>query len=84
MIPGQCQEVTKSHDKLAGNMITWCDYPFIIALSGQHNSLVACFQMLQIQLQMVQQGATALATNNEKAEQAKNEWSGIYGEVWSW
>ena len=40
--------------------------------------------MLQIQLQMVQQGATALATNNEKAEQAKNEWSGIYGEVWSW
>lgn len=29
--------------------------------------------MLQIQLQMVQQGATALATNNEKAEQAKNE-----------
>jgi hypothetical protein len=30
--------------------------------------------MLQIQLQMVQQGATTLATNNENAEQAKNEW----------
>jgi hypothetical protein len=29
--------------------------------------------MLQIQLQMVQQGATTLATNNENAEQAKNE-----------
>jgi hypothetical protein len=29
--------------------------------------------MLQIQLQMVQQGSTALATNNENAEQAKSE-----------
>lgn len=73
MSPGQCQEFTKSYDKLSGNEITSCDYPFIIALSGQHNSLVACLQMLQIQLQMVQQGATALATNNENAEQAKTE-----------
>ncbi|KAM3329942.1 hypothetical protein ACQJBY_026770 [Aegilops geniculata] len=37
------------------------------------NAIRSQIEMLQIQLRMVQQGATALATNNENAEQAKNE-----------
>jgi E3 ubiquitin-protein ligase synoviolin len=37
------------------------------------NSIKSQIQMLQIQLQMVQQGATASATNNENAERVKNE-----------
>ncbi|CAM0880828.1 unnamed protein product [Alopecurus aequalis] len=37
------------------------------------NAIRSQIEMLQIQLQMVQQGATTSATNNENAEQAKNE-----------
>ncbi|CAN6164202.1 unnamed protein product [Urochloa humidicola] len=40
---------------------------------AQENFIKSQIEMLQIQLQMVQRGAAALATNNENAEHTKND-----------
>lgn len=52
------------------------DFLFFILLlinMQRNQSYTSSSQMLQIQLQMVQRGVAAYATNNENSEHAKND-----------